>query len=210
MDARAVLLLVIKGLRAMHTYRLIKMPQARLDDATTEEDAMGHDGRAEDAAGEVDAIALDDGAGGDVAAEHFAGGGVLDVAELNAEADHDAEDEGHNEVLEEAEADHAAVGAVEEEEDKDVDESDGAAGDEGDVEEEVEGDGGADDFGNVGGDDGGFGEDVEDDVEPVGEVLATVLGEVEACDAAELDAEGLEEDSDQVGHEDDEEVFVLS
>ena len=78
---------------------------------------MWHDCGTEDAAGEVDAVTLNNGAGRDVPAENFACTGVLDVRELDAETDHYAEDHGHDEVLEKAEAHHAAVRAVEEEED---------------------------------------------------------------------------------------------
>ena len=100
----------------MEAVGFVEVAESGLDDTGAEEDGVGHYGCAEDAAGEVDAVAFDDGGGGEVALEDFAGGGVLDVGELDAEADHDAEDHAHDEVLEEAETGHAAVCAVEEEE----------------------------------------------------------------------------------------------
>lgn len=83
-----------------------------------------------------------------VAAEDGAHRGVLDHGELDAETDDYGEDEGHDEELKEAQAAHRALGPVEDEDEQDVGNGDGAAGDEGEFgDEQVEGDGRADDLG---------------------------------------------------------------
>ena len=151
-------------------------------------------------------LGLDQRGGGEEPVKYVADGG-FDLAELEAEADDHAEHEEHDEYLEGAERAHGPAWAVKYQDDEDVYDGDGASRDEGHLDEDVEGDGGADDLCDVGGDDGAFGEEVQDVVEPGGEVGFAVFGEVHAGDGAEFDAEGLEEDGEDVGHEDDEEEF---
>lgn len=54
------------------------------------------------------------------------------------------------------------------------------------------------------GNDGSLGKGVQDVVEPSREKRTTSLGEIEAADGTKFDSEALEEDSEQVGEEDDE------
>lgn len=62
---------------------------------------------------------------------------------------------------------------------------------------------------NVRSNDGRLGKDIEDQIEPFGEVLATILGEIQARDAAKFDTERLEKDGKEIGHQDDEQMAVL-
>lgn len=56
----------------------------------------------------------------------------------------------------------------------------------------------------IGGNNGSLGKGVQDVVEPAREKRATCLGEVQTTDGAELDCQALEENSKQVGQENDE------
>ena len=107
---------------------------------------MHHHRRPNNPRTKINPIPLHHARRGQVAAEDFPHRNVPDEGQLHAEADHDAEHQGRDEDLEGAEAAHRALLVVEEEDDQHFDDADGAAGDEGDVEEQVEGDGGADDL----------------------------------------------------------------
>jgi hypothetical protein len=88
--------------------------------------------------------------GWQVATKDGAYGSILDEGHLDAEADDDREDEGHDEELEGAQAPEGAGWAVEDENEQDVDDGDGAARYEGDLrDEEVDGYCCADDLGWV-------------------------------------------------------------
>lgn len=91
-------------------------------------------------------LGLDKGGRGQEAAEEAADVSDTDQRQLDAEADDDAEHEGHDAVLEDSQAAHRARGAVEDEDDEDVGNADGAAGDERDLEQEVQRNGRADDL----------------------------------------------------------------
>ncbi|KFY02233.1 hypothetical protein V490_00565, partial [Pseudogymnoascus sp. VKM F-3557] len=78
--------------------------------------------------------------GWQVATKDGAYGSILDEGHLDAEADDDREDEGNDEELEGAQAPEGASWAVEDENEQDVDDGDGAARYEGDLrDEEVDG-----------------------------------------------------------------------
>lgn len=77
----------------------VKILETRLDDSRAQEDGMRHDSGTDDAAREVDPIALDNGRGRKIASEDLTSGGVLQVGELNTEADHDAQDQTHDKEL---------------------------------------------------------------------------------------------------------------
>lgn len=130
-------------------------------------------------------------------------GGLMPVwmreKDLEAVAEADDADEGHDAALEPAEA-----GEVEGEDGEDEDGGDEcggeerlgvapAAGKEGGAEEEVEAEGGAEELGEIGGDGGDLGGDPEGDGGAAAEVLAAVLREGEAGDDAELGGEVLDE-----------------
>ena len=133
--------------------------------------------------------------------------GRLNLAQLEAKAHHDTQYKKHDKHLERAQRPHGATRPVKHQDDEDVHDGNGAARHERHLDEDVERNGGADDLGDVGSDDGALGEEIQDVVEPRGEVRFAVLGEVHAGDGAELDAEGLKEDGEDVGHEDDEKEF---
>ena len=137
-------------------------------------------------------------------------GGVLDVGELDAEAHYDAQNQQRDEEFEHTPRVHrSAVLAVEDQNKQNIHYGDGAACHQGNfaVREHGYGDRGADYFGHVGGDDGAFAEGVAEVVEPAGAVRAGHLGEVHAGYGAEVDAEGLQEDGEDVGEQDHEEEF---
>ena len=163
---------------------------------------MRHYRRSENSAGLVEALPLDEGGGRDVAVEDVADGGVLDVGELNAKAYHHSQDEESDEEFEQPAGIHGgAVGAVEDEDEQDVHDRKGTARNERNSAFREHGERycGPDHFGHVGGDDGAFTECVAEIVEPARAVSARHLGEVHACYGAQVDAEGLQEDGEDVG-----------
>jgi hypothetical protein len=62
----------------------------------------------------------------------------------------------------------------------------------------------------VSSDDGGFGKEIEDIVEPSRKVLAAILCQVESSHTSQLDTKRLEENSEEVGHENDEKMSISS
>lgn len=96
-------------------------------------------------------LGLDEGRRGEEAAEELADRGDCDEGQLDAEANDDAEHERHDKVLEDAQAAHRTRRPVEDEDDEHVGDGDCAAGDEGELEEEVERYGSADDLARRGG-----------------------------------------------------------
>jgi len=64
-------------------------------------------------------------------------------------------------------------------------------------------------FGDIRGNDCRLGEEPQHVVEPWGKVGFDVLGQIQAGDGAELDAQGLQEDGDDVGEEHHDEQLVL-
>ena len=107
---------------------LVVVVETGLDNARAEVQAVRHDGGAEDAAGLVEGGLLDEGARGEVPAEDVGDGGIFDEGELDAEADDNGEHEKHDEVLERSQAPHRPVGAVEEEDQQDLQNGERAAG----------------------------------------------------------------------------------
>ncbi|KAJ3484503.1 hypothetical protein NLG97_g7037 [Lecanicillium saksenae] len=184
--------------------------QSRLDDARPEEQAVRHDGGAEDAAGLVQGRRLDELLGGEVPAEDVPDARFLDEGELDAEAHDDADDEGADKQLKQAQALHRAVRAVKDEDEHDVDDGERDARDERQLgDEQVERDGGANDFRQVRRDDGHLGEAVEQVVEPARAKGAARRRQVVAGDGAELDGQALEQDGEEVAEKHDEEQAVL-
>lgn len=88
---------------------------------------MRHNSSPENATGLVQAIGLDNGAGGEIALEDLSDAGVLDQRELDAKADDDAQDQKEDEELKDAEAFHGAVWAVKDEDGHDVEDGEGTA-----------------------------------------------------------------------------------
>ncbi|PMB67043.1 hypothetical protein BM221_006705 [Beauveria bassiana] len=184
--------------------------QTRLHDAGPEKQRVRHDGGAEDTAGLVQRLRLDQLPRGHEAAKDVADARLVNHGELYAEADDDAEHEQADKELKQAQALHGAVGAVKDEDEHDVDNGEGDAGDERQArDQQVEGNGGANDLGEVGGDDGDFGQRVEQVVEPARAVRAAGRREVVARDGAELDGERLQENGKDVAEEHDEEQAIL-
>jgi len=62
---------------------------------------------------------------------------------------------------------------------------------------------------NICGNDGGLSKKIQDDSQPSGQMLSTVLGQVQPSDAAKLDAKRLQKDGEQIRHQNDEQVSVL-
>jgi hypothetical protein len=116
--------------------------EAGLDDAGAEVQAVRHDGGAQDTAGLVEGGSLHENARGEVAAEDFGGGGVLDEGELDAKANDDGQDEEHDKDLECAQSLHWAGGAVEDQDEHDLQDGNGAACDQRDLgNQEIDGNG---------------------------------------------------------------------
>ena len=177
---------------------------ARLDDGGVQVEVVRHDGRAEDADGDVEHFVVgDDGGGGDEEVVDDGQPVGVGAEDLDAKEHADGADEGDDEGFEIAEA-----AVLEEQDEEDVGAGDEDAVDERDAEEELQRDGGADDFGEVAGGDGDFGEDPEGDGGAARVGLAAGLGEVALGGDAEFEREALEEDRHQVGEHDDEEQGV--
>ncbi|KAH6605677.1 hypothetical protein Trco_004830 [Trichoderma cornu-damae] len=185
----------------------VVLPQPGLDDAGSEVQAVRHDGRPQDAAGLVQTLRLHDGPGGEVALEDLADAGAPDERELDAEADDDAQDQQEDEELEDAEALHGAVWAVEDEDGQDVEDGEGAAGHKGqlgDQEIVVARPQAQTYLGYVRGDDGNLCQRVEQVVEPPRQIGAARRSEIQPRDGAQLDGEALQQDGEEVAEQDDE------
>lgn len=88
---------------------------------------MRHHSGPENATGLIQAIRLDNGAGGEIALEDLPDTGMLDQRELDAKADDDAQDQEEDEELKDAEAFHGAVWTVKDEDSHDVEDGEGTA-----------------------------------------------------------------------------------
>lgn len=125
---------------------LVNLPQPWLDHTRAQEDGVRHDRGSHDSAGQVDPVAFHHRRRGQVALEHLPGRRVSDVGQLDAEAHHDTQYQAHDEVLEETESRHGAVGPVEKEQDEHVDEGDGTSRHERNVQKKIQCDGGTNDL----------------------------------------------------------------
>lgn len=202
----ALILLLLDMFRGQETHLLVVLLEPGLDSPRTKVQAVRHDRGAEDATGLVQGFLLNDDTRGQIPAKDLNDRRALDHGHLDAKAYHHGQDKSDNKVLKQTQAFHRAVGLVKEQNDHDIQDGDGAARDKRHLgDQKVDGDGGANDFGQVRGDDGGFGEHVEEQVEPAREKRAAGLRQVEACHAAQLEGETLEQDGEEIAEEDDEE-----
>lgn len=101
----------------------VELKEAWLHKARAESDRVGHYSCTKNSTGKIDAVPFHDGRGGNIASEDLADTCVADLGELDAETDHHAENEGHDEEFKEAKAGQGPVWVIEHEENQDVDEA---------------------------------------------------------------------------------------
>ena len=171
---------------------------AGLHDAGVQIEIVGHHGGAKDADSDVEhfLVAQDFGVR-DEAAGGFAPDWVC-VENFIGKAQADAGDKGDNESFDEAEA-----ATLQGEDDEDVEGGEKNAEEKRNVEKEIEGDGGAEDLSEVAGGDSQFAGDPEKNRHAAGIVVAAGLGEVAACDDAELRGKRLEKHRQEIADQDD-------
>ena len=163
---------------------------------------MRHDGCAQDTTSLIKAFRFDQRRRWKITPEHFANPNTLDQAELIAKADNHTEHQKCHEKLKQAQSSHGHAGrVVEEQNDKHIDDRNGASRNKWDFDEHVQRYSCADDFCNVSGDYRRFGEEVEDVIEPAWAVSSAALGKIHASDGTEPDAQGLKENSENVGQQ---------
>ena len=91
---------------------------------------MRHHCRAKDTAAQINPLTADNARGREVACEHATDGdGRADEGKLDTKANDNAKDECHDEILKGAETAHTAIRGVEDQNDKDVEKSDGTTSD---------------------------------------------------------------------------------
>ena len=107
---------------------------------------MWHDGSSQDTTAEINSLTFNDGGRWKVTFKDLANGGILNERQLDTKANHNSEDQSHDKKLKGSKAPHRAIGIVENENHKNVDQCESTSGDEGYLEEKIKSNSRSDDL----------------------------------------------------------------